>query len=49
MKKDMAVALVKEMVEHGFKLVDETAEEFAERFHHDVDFLREMLEMVKKW
>ena len=48
-KKEVAVNLVNEMVENGFHLVGETVEEFAERYGWDTEFLREILEAVKRW
>ena len=47
--KEKAVAVVNEMVENGFHLVGETAEEFAERYGWNVEFLTGILEMVKQW
>ena len=42
--KEQAIAVVKEMVENGYHLFDETIEEFAARFDYDV----ETLKMFKK-
>lgn len=48
-KHEEATEIVNEMVKIGFKLVGETASEFATRYGDDIAFLREMLEAVKKW
>lgn len=41
--KEKAIAIVKEMVENGYSLFDETIEEFAQRMNYDID----LLEMFK--
>ena len=48
-KKEIATKIVEEMIENGFHLAGETAEQFAERYGYNCEFLREILEMVKKW
>ena len=49
MKHEEAVKIVNEMVANGFKLVRESADEFATRYGDDLTFLHEMLENVKGW
>ena len=51
---EKCVNVLHEMMENGFKLVDETPDEFVTRYEQVPDFdtlafLNNMLENVKKW